>query len=157
MLKKEVKMIDFDEFGEEKERTVTVRFLYSLKAIRLYEQRTGRNFIDDNQKAARAYVDALLEIGIDNSRNLTEEEQLKLIPLLMGTDFLDFLMGAIPCLYGEVRDGRLVQDEFTAENAEFSVWVGELLNIQFYTELILEFNRFSLKVPQDRKKPQAKS
>ena len=156
MIKKELSFTDFDSYGEEIERTVTVRFLYSLKAIKLYEQRTGRNIFDDNQKAITAYTNALMEVGIDRQEELTNEKQMQLLPLLMKSEFLNFLMDVIPCLYGEVKDGKFVQDEWTMEAADFSMWIGELLNVQFYTELIVEFNRSRVKVPQDRKKPSQK-
>ena len=154
MIKKELSVIDFDSYGEEIELTITVRFLYSLRAIRLYEQRTGRNFFDDNQKAIKSYTVAVAQAGFGNKKELTEEEQLELLPLLMNSDFLTFLMDAIPCLYGEVSNGKFEQNELTMENADFSLWIGELISIQFYTELIVELNRSRLKVPQDRKKPQ---
>lgn len=156
MLTKKLSFTDFDGFGGEVERTVTVRFLYTLKAIKLYELRTGRNFFDDNQKAVNAYTDALREIGIERASTLTNEEQLQLLPLLLKSDYLQFLMDAIPCLYGEVQDGKFIQNDLTAENAEFSLWIGELLTIQFYTELILELTRSKAKVPQDKKKPKQK-
>ena len=39
-------------------------FLYSLPAIKMYEQRTGRNFFDDNQKALTAYTQLALATGV---------------------------------------------------------------------------------------------
>ncbi|WP_242493980.1 hypothetical protein [Streptococcus pyogenes] len=40
MIKKELSFTAFDSYGEEREHTETVRFLYSLPAIKMYEQRT---------------------------------------------------------------------------------------------------------------------
>lgn len=156
MITKELSFITFDSYGEEVERTEKVRFLYSLPAFKLYTERTGRNFFDDNKKAVDAYVNALLEIGLKTSDNLSEEDQIKLIPLLLQPDFMDFIVHAIPCLYGEVENGRLAQNQMTAENAELAPWFGDLLNVQFFTELIVELNKFRGTVPQDRKKPQQK-
>ena len=65
MIKKELSFIVFDGYGEETERTETVRFLYSLPAIKMYEQRTGRNFFDDNQKALKAYSQLAIASGIN--------------------------------------------------------------------------------------------
>lgn len=157
MIKKELTFTVFDQEGQEVEQTETVRFLYSLPAVRLYEQRTGRNFFDDSQKAAQAFAEALGQAGLTRDRELTEEEQLALLPVLMEADLLAFLMAAIPCFYGEVVAGRFVQNELTAEAAEEAMWLGELINVYFYTELIVELNRHQVKVPQDRKKPQVKS
>lgn len=88
---------------------------------------------------------------------LTDEEKVKLMPLLMEPDFMNFLTEVIPCLYGEVENGRLVQNELTAETASLAPWFGDLIDIGFFSDLFYEFNRSRAKVPQDRKKPQQKS
>ena len=158
MIKKELSFTAFDSYGEEREHTETVRFLYSLPAIKMYEQRTGRNFFDDNQKALTAYTQLALATGVNGSlSDLTDEEKVKLMPLLMKPDFMNFLTEVIPCLYGEVENGRLVQNELTAETASLAPWFGDLIDIGFFSDLFYEFNRSRAKVPQDRKKPQQKS
>ncbi|HHG7776461.1 TPA: hypothetical protein ACPYAK_001881 [Streptococcus pneumoniae] len=158
MIKKELSFTAFDSYGEEREDTVTVRFLYSLPAIKMYEQRTGRNFFDDNQKALTAYTQLALATGVNGRLSaLTDEEKVKLMPLLMEPDFMNFLTEVIPCLYGEVENGRLVQNELTAETASLAPWFGDLIDIGFFSDLFYEFNRSRAKVPQDRKKPQQKS
>ncbi|MDD0788592.1 hypothetical protein PTT19_10290 [Streptococcus pneumoniae] len=158
MIKKELSFTAFDSYGEEREYTVTVRFLYSLPAIKMYEQRTGRNFFDDNQKALTAYTQLALATGVNGRLSaLTDEEKVKLMPLLMEPDFMNFLTEVIPCLYGEVENGRLVQNELTAETASLAPWFGDLIDIGFFLDLFYEFNRSRAKVPQDRKKPQQKS
>ena len=158
MIKKELSFTAFDSYGEEREQTETVRFLYSLPAIKMYEQRTGRNFFDDNQKALTAYTQLALATGVNGSlSDLTDEEKVKLMPLLMEPDFMNFLTEVIPCLYGEVENGRLVQNELTAETASLAPWFGDLIDIGFFSDLFYEFNRSRAKVPQDRKKPQQKS
>ena len=151
MIKKELSFISFDSYGEEREHTQTVRFLYSLPAIKMYEQRTGRNFYDDNQKALSAYTQLALATGVDGKpSDLSDEEKIKLMPLLMKPEFMNFLTEVIPCLYGEVENGRLIQN---AETAALAPWFGDLLDIGFYSDLFYEFNRSRAKVPQDRKKP----
>lgn len=158
MIKKELSFTAFDSYGKEREYTVTVRFLYSLPAIKMYEQRTGRNFFDDNQKALTAYTQLALATGVNGRLSaLTDEEKVKLMPLLMEPDFMNFLTEVIPCLYGEVENGRLVQNELTAETASLAPWFGDLIDIGFFSDLFYEFNRSRAKVPQDRKKPQQKS
>lgn len=158
MIKKELSFIVFDGYEEETERTETVRFLYSLPAIKMYEQRTGRNFFDDNQKALKAYSQLAIASGIDGKpTDLTDEEKIKLMPLLMEPDFMNFLTEVIPCLYGEVENGRLVQNELTAETAALAPWFGDLIDIGFFPDLFYEFNRSRAKVPQDKKKPRQKS
>ncbi|HGJ0222886.1 TPA: hypothetical protein ACJUMG_001953 [Streptococcus pneumoniae] len=158
MIKKELSFTAFDSYGEERKRTVSVRFLYSLPAIKMYEQRTGRNFFDDNQKALTAYTQLALATGVNGRLSaLTDEEKVKLMPLLMEPDFMNFLTEVIPCLYGEVENGRLVQNELTAETASLAPWFGDLIDIGFFSDLFYEFNRSRAKVPQDRKKPQQKS
>lgn len=154
MIKKELSFISFDSYGEERKHTETVRFLYSLPAIKMYEQRTGRNFFDDNQKALTAYTQLALATGVNgNLSDLTDEEKIKLMPLLMEPDFMNFLTEVIPCLYGEVENGRLVQNELTAETASLAPWFGDLIDIGFFSDLFYEFNRSRAKVPQDKKKP----
>lgn len=158
MIKKELSFTAFDSYGEEREYTGTVHFLYSLPAIKMYEQRTGRNFFDDNQKALTAYTQLALATGVNGRLSaLTDEEKVKLMPLLMEPDFMNFLTEVIPCLYGEVENGRLVQNELTAETASLAPWFGDLIDIGFFSDLFYEFNRSRAKVPQDRKKPQQKS
>lgn len=158
MIKKELSFITFDSYGEETERTETVRFLYSLPAIKMYEQRTGHNFFDDNQKALTAYTQLALASGVNGKpTDLSDEDKIKLMPLLMEPDFMNFLTEVIPCLYGEVENGKLIQNEFTAETASLAPWSGDLLDIGFFSELFYEFNRSRAKVPQDKKKPQRKS
>ncbi|HGR9766798.1 TPA: hypothetical protein ACL7L7_001416 [Streptococcus pneumoniae] len=158
MIKKELSFTAFDSYGEEREYTGTVRFLYSSPAIKMYEQRTGRNFFDDNQKALTAYTQLALATGVNGRLSaLTDEEKVKLMPLLMEPDFMNFLTEVIPCLYGEVENGRLVQNELTAETASLAPWFGDLIDIGFFSDLFYEFNRSRAKVPQDRKKPQQKS
>ncbi|MCM0189151.1 hypothetical protein C2L84_09180 [Streptococcus pneumoniae] len=158
MIKKELSFTAFDSYGEEREYTETVRLLYSLPAIKMYEQRTGRNFFDDNQKALTAYTQLALATGVNGRLSaLTDEEKVKLMPLLMEPDFMNFLTEVIPCLYGEVENGRLVQNELTAETASLAPWFGDLIDIGFFSDLFYEFNRSRAKVPQDRKKPQQKS
>ena len=120
----------------------------------MYEQRTGRNFYDDNQKALSAYTQLALATGVDGKpSDLSDEEKIKLMPLLMKPEFMNFLTEVIPCLYGEVENGRLIQNEMTAETAALAPWFGDLLDIGFYSDLFYEFNRSRAKVPQDRKKP----
>ena len=158
MIKKELSFITFDSYGEETERTETVRFLYSLPAIKMYEQRTGHNFLDDNQKALTAYTQLALASGVNGKpTDLSDEDKIKLMPLLMEPDFMNFLTEVIQCLYGEVENGKLIQNEFTAETASLAPWFGDLLDIGFFSELFYEFNRSRAKVPQDKKKPQRKS
>lgn len=158
MIKKELSFITFDSYGEEVERTETVRFLYSLPAIKMYEQRTGRNFFDDNQKAISVYTQLASKTGIKAElSDLSDDEKIQLLPLLMDPDFMNFLTDVIPCLYGEVENGRLIQNELTAETASLAPWFGDLLDITFFSDLFYEFNRSRAKVPQDRKKPQQKS
>ena len=99
MIKKELSFTAFDSYGEEREHTETVRFLYSLPAIKMYEQRTGRNFFDDNQKALTAYTQLALATGVNGRLSaLTDEEKVKLMPLLMEPDFMNFLTEVIPRL-----------------------------------------------------------
>ena len=82
MIKKELSFITFDSYEEEVERTETVRFLYSLPAIKMYEQRTGRNFFDDNQKAISVYTQLASKTGIKTElSDLSDDEKIQLLPL----------------------------------------------------------------------------
>ena len=111
---------------------------------------------DDIKAVVEASGRRLVKVIIETCL-LTDEEKVKLMPLLMEPDFMNFLTEVIPCLYGEVENGRLVQNELTAETASLAPWFGDLIDIGFFSDLFYEFNRSRAKVPQDRKKPQQKS
>ncbi|HFU4203823.1 TPA: hypothetical protein ACGO8F_001421 [Streptococcus suis] len=151
MFKKEVTYIGFDSNNNEIELQTTIRFLYSLPAIRMYEERTGRTFLADYEKAYLKLISYLDGVDIKELQQDGGLDRPEFYPLLADKDILSFLGEAIPCLYGEISNGRLVQTLETAENAAFSAWFGDLLNVGFLTEIIQEMNKNSNNVPQDRK------
>lgn len=156
MIKKELTTIDFDSSGNDVERTILVRFLYSLKAIKLYEERYQTNFFDEYEQAVKRFGEMFKGVGVAKVSELSPEEQTQLLPIMADKVILNFLARAIPCIYGEVENGKFIQSTFTAENAEMSDWFGELLNVQFLGEIMREFSSNSKNVPQDKKKPQRK-
>lgn len=152
MIKKEVQYIVFDSNDKEKEASETVRFLYSLPAIKLFEFRTGKNFFDEYSKAMNAFSKVLIGAELSDIENLEVNEQMNLLPLISDKNIINFLSEAIPCFYGVVENGRLVQNEETAERAEFSLWLGELLNIEFFGELLQEINKNQKNAPLKKAK-----
>ena len=62
-------------------------------------------------------------------------------------------MSFIPCLYAKAENDKLAQNELTVEEAEESMWLMELVNIEFFLSV---FNEISGKQLQDRKKPTSK-
>ena len=62
-------------------------------------------------------------------------------------------MSFTPCLYAKVENDKLAQNELTVEEAEESMWLMELVNIEFFLSV---FNEISGKQLQDRKKTTSK-
>lgn len=143
MLKQEVTFEDVefitdDKTGEEQlvevEKTRQLRFLYTVKTMKLYEQKTGRDFFDDYNQAFSRLTGFLFNSGIDfkKIKELTEEESVQLLPMLTDPTINHFLTDFIPCFYAEVKNGALVQNEETATVAEDSLWFTSLINVQFF-------------------------
>ena len=151
MLKQEVTYEDVeflidDATGEEQleevQKTRQLRFLYTVKTMKLYEQRTGRDFFSDYNKAFAQLTGFLFNSGIDfkKIKELSEEEAVHLLPMLTDPIINHFLTDFIPCFYAEVKQGVLIQNEDTVETAEDSLWFTSLINIEFFLAVFSEIS-----------------
>lgn len=143
MLKKSIKYLDLEKTKsgyDEIEKEETIRFIFTLAAVRLYEQKTGNLFFNDYSKAWKVFTDTVKDLDIKDFNNIPVEKQLKLTPILFDQTINGFLMNIIPCVYVEIHDGKFIQNEETVNIAENSMWIMELVNIGFFTELFKELS-----------------
>ena len=149
MIKEIVTYTDFED-NQEIEKEETLRFAYTPPAVKNYEAETGKPFFESYNEAFSRLA-TVLDGGVDLV-NLSESDALKLFPIMTDPTINTFLMEFIPCLYAKVEDNRLVQSVVTVEEAQDSLWLMELVNIEFFLQV---FNEISGKTLQD-KKPKAK-
>lgn len=151
MLKREVTYEDVvevtdkqtgDKTFEEKEVERKLRFVYTVKTMKLYENRTGRNFFDDYHRAFNVMSSYLFESGLSfkDVSNISEEESIKLLPMLTDPLINHFLADFIPCFYAQIQNGALVQNEETIEDAENSMWFTQLINVEFFMAVFDEIS-----------------
>lgn len=153
MIKKTVNYTDIIKNGnnyDEIEKEEIVRFVFTLPAIKLYEQKTGNRFFEDYSKAWGTFMTAIKNINIHKIEELTLEEQLKIVPILYDPIINEFMMGIVPCLYAEIHDGKYVQNDETVDIAENSLWLMELININFFTEIFKEISANQSKMPNNQ-------
>lgn len=150
MFRKTVNYIDFEN-GEEVEKEEVLRFAFTPPSIRLFESATGEVFFESYNKAF-SKLGTIIGGGLDLA-NMDESQALEFMPILTDPTINDFLMSFIPCLYAKVENDKLAQNELTVEEAEESMWLMELVNIEFFLSV---FNEISGKQLQDRKKPTSK-
>lgn len=158
MIKKTVTYTDIQN-GEEVETEEQLRFMFTLPALRLFEQRTGRSFFDDYHKAFNRFTEFLKQsdVALDgNMDEMTKEQQLGMLPIISNPEMLNFVLNAAPCLYAEVIDGRFVQNELTADNADNSMWLMDLVNAEFFGELLQEISSNQGKAPKGKPKGKKK-
>lgn len=149
MLKQDVSYCVFQatddpEAFEEQEVTEQKRFLFTLRSLRLYEEKTGRLFYEDYSKAFKTMFHLLAESGVnlEDGEN-TDVEKIdpeKAIEILVHPMINHFLVDVIPCLYTEVSQGVLIQTEETYNNAVTSPWLMSLIHIGFFMELFQEIS-----------------
>jgi len=142
MIKQTVSYFDIEN-GEEVERESLIRFVFTLPALRLYEQKTGRIFFEDYQAAFKRFGEALKSLNLENANDINPEEmtlddQLALMPILADPVINGFLLDFIPCLYAEIENGIFIQNDETRFNAENSMWMMGLVNLTFFIEVFQE-------------------
>lgn len=156
MIKKDVTYLEIvaqDENGiQEKEHTETIRFVYTITAIKLFEQRTGKNFFDSYTKALTAFAKYAGGLDLKNVEQMDTAQQLALLPMLSDRGINEFAMGLIPCMYAKVVNGRYVQNDETAIVAEESLWMPQLINVSFFGELLKEISANQSKTATKNKK-----
>jgi hypothetical protein len=142
MIKKKVEYLDLID-DEEVDAEATVRLIFMVTTIKLYEQRTGGNFYRDFDAALTAFAAIAPDLMSLETEGLGEMDYLRLLPVMAEPTISTFVVNAIPCLYTEVTDGRYVQNDQTAEKAEESLWLMELLGLDTFIEIFQEITRFS--------------
>ncbi len=165
MLKKEVTYTDVNDQGEEIERAQILRFAYTLAGIKLYEQHTGRNFFEDSQKATQPFA-AIISVLKTNQPHdddhqtdtknpdqslfgqLNNQQIAQFLPIISDPTISAFLIDAIPAFYAKYEAGYLVQNAETYDEALDSMWLMELVNIDFFMDLFGQINQtFGTKIP----------
>lgn len=140
MFRKTVQYYDIEDHEEIINET-TVRFHFTLVSLRLYQERTGRHLFDDFSKVLTSFADSLKGIGaksLDELKELPLDKQLDMFPFLMNPVVNKFLLNAISCLYCEIVDNKYVQNADTIFNIENSMYYMDLVNLDFFGELIQE-------------------
>jgi hypothetical protein len=154
MLKKTVKYLDIiqneDGSFDDIEKEEIVRFIFTLPSVRLYEQKTGRFFFEDYGKAWKVFTNAIEGMDLKNINDIPIEQQIKLTPMLYDPVINGFMMDVVPCFYAEIQEGKYVQNEETMDRAENSLWLMELVNFAFFTEIFKEISSNQSKTPVKR-------
>jgi len=145
MIKTVAKEIDFNELGEETEREISVRFHYSLPMMRLYEQMYERNFFDDFSKIFAKF-----------SGTAKEKEVVEILESAGSREMQEFLIDVLPCMYIEIENGKIVQNEETYEKANLSNWLLGFVNPAFFIQVVHELSRNQSKSALKKKRGKSK-
>lgn len=128
---------------EEVEKELTIRFLFSVAALRLYEQKIGRKFFKDYETATTVLMKYITDIFKSNKKDIndiSDKEKLGLAPMLTDPVINEFVLNVIPCLYIKVGEGKYIQNEETWQECEDSVWIMDLVNIEFFMDIFKEIS-----------------
>lgn len=135
MLKRKVEYLDYVE-DNEISVVKDLRFSYTVKSIKLYEELTDHKFFDDYHQAVDRLMSYLNSAGVDlNTKDMSTEEMMNLIPMMTDPFINEYMMNLVPCLYAEAKDGRLIQGQDTIGNAQNALWFMDLINIEFFFEV----------------------
>ena len=162
MLKKEIKYTDFYN-GDEIKQTETVRFVYTLKTLKMYETETNLVFFDEYSKALEEFSKLIgneeLKKAIketsekeDDSAENNNEKMLAFLPLVANPIINKFMLDVIPCLYAESDGNILIQSEETHDNCSNSIWFMQLVNVEFFVEVMEELTANQTKAPNRQTK-----
>lgn len=141
--------------GEDVTVTVEVRFAYTPPAIRLYEQHNpGAKFFVDLNKATEAYS---RYIKADNFSELAKgnnslAQSADMLTMLTDPDINEFMLRVIPCLYMETHGGLRLQSEETWTEANDSLWMMQLVSVNFFSEVFSELNSLAFAQSKSRVK-----
>lgn len=143
-----------EEGYDEVERELVVRFNFTIKAFKLFEEMQHSNFFDEYEDAVKEFTNELKRTGININKlkELDSEELFGLIPLVANSKISSFLLKAIPCLYVEIIDGKLVQNVETFETCSISDWLINLVSVEFFVKLFEEVTAFRSKKKTTKKK-----
>ena len=158
MILKKINYVDITETDTgyaEIEAETSVRFLYSLNAIKLYREKTGKLLFNEFSKIAREFTSILSDkklLELLNKKTqgdiseLNLEEDIELLPIVTNEKILNFIYEVTPCLYTKIFDGKFLQNEETYEECINSLWFMNLINFEFFIEIFAE-----LSAPQNKK------
>jgi hypothetical protein len=93
MIKKTIKFLDIENTAngfEDVEKEETLRFVFTLPAVKLYEQRTGHLFFEDYQFVFNHFYSLVKGIDVSNVENLALEEQMALMPIMTDANINTF-------------------------------------------------------------------
>jgi hypothetical protein len=137
--------------GKEIVKEETVRFIFTLPAIKLYEQKTGVRFFEDYGNAWSTFMKIVGDVDISNPDKMSVNDQLKIMPILCNPLIHEFMIKVIPCLYAEIKNDKYVQNDVTANNAETSLWFMSLVKISFFVKIFNEISTNQSKGPFKKK------
>lgn len=156
MLKKtiEYKTVEHDEIVDSE---VDVRFMYGISPQKLYEQNYSKSFWGSFEKASIALSQLLTKLDISKDGEVNQSDMGEMLPVLTNEDINSFFQDMIPCLYLEIQNGRIVQNQETFETAQESEWINELIDIRFYIDLFFEMSLNKMAEVTKKKTPKKKT
>lgn len=143
MLKKEVSYMTLtQENGEiiEKEITKTVYFFQTVKTMFLFEEATGKNFLDFQEFVVKEYMKKLSDLNINDIDNLTINQQMGLLELLLDSKINEFMYNYAMSAYGVYKDG-IIQNEVTFNEAKESLWLPQIIGPEFFQDIMNLMNK----------------
>lgn len=140
----------YDDVEVEKE----VRFNFTIKAFKLFEEMHHSNFFDEYEGAVKEFTSVLQGTGININKlkELDSDEIYGLIPLVANSRISSFLLRAIPCMYIKIHDGKYIQDVETYEECSMSDWLIDLIGVEFFVKLFEEVTAFRSNKKSTKKK-----
>lgn len=150
---------------------MTLFFHWDLTALRQYEEHTGNNFFDDYKKSMKILNSAVSSSKSKNNENNEDNEnenknsknnnkndenknnenKTELIDILYDDCLNKFFINLIPCLYLKEKDGIIIKNDITYEDALSSDWLLNLLNIKFISKVIEEINKNQMENAENNK------
>ncbi|MBC1353874.1 hypothetical protein HB837_15820 [Listeria innocua] len=148
MIKKEIEQVKFtfDKETEDVTEKLSLKkkfFLFTLKTIRLYEEKTGRIFYEDYKKAFSSMTSKLNSAGIEFKEGANNEnvDNSKMMDIMVDPYMNNFLIDLVPCLYIEFNEaGEVVQNEMTYDHAMSSDWITKLCTVEFFMQAFEEIS-----------------
>ena len=127
MIKREITYDDFYN-GEIQELTEIVYFNHTLMTLKRYEEEYGSYFYDDFNRISK-----VIDFDKLSSGEISSNEGLDLMtnPIVN-----KFVQRVLPCMYAEVQDGLLVQNQETFDNFNSAPYFMEFMNFNFFTEIM---------------------
>lgn len=138
MIKKIIQYEDLD--GNIKEETVYFKF--SLLGIKHFEILTGKNYYTVYESVSKRFFESLKGIDLQkvNPQNIDEKTINLLAPVLFDANINHFVLDWCQAFYAERQGDKLVQNDLTIENIQFSDWLMKIATPSFFMEIFHECN-----------------